>query len=445
MVTVAAREPVATIAAHCRAGVSVASDPALLDRLAAHRLVLLGEASHGTHEFYAERAALTRGLIERGAIHAVAVEGDWPDAYRVNRYVLGQSSDADAEHALRGFQRFPTWMWRNRVVLEFVEWLRRHNDRLPADERVRLYGLDLYSLDTSMSAVVEYLDRVDPDEAARARARYACFDRFGGEGQAYGYALASQGAPPCENEVVAQLLALRAHAADYVRRDGIDAFDDAFFAEQNAVVVRDAEEYYQQMYRAEVSSWNLRDRHMAATAEALLTHLGRRRPRPALALWEHNSHLGDARATGMSARGELNVGQLMRQRFHRETILVGFSTYTGHVSAARDWGARVERRWVRPARVDSYEALLHATDVPRFWLDCHDPAVHDALRRPRLERAIGVIYRPETERQSHYFPAQLADQFDVVIHIDDTTAVEPLDRTEHWVRGEPPETFPTGL
>jgi erythromycin esterase-like protein len=441
------RDPLVTLRSHAHpcAG-SFADDDALLDRLAGHRLVLLGEGSHGTHEFYAERAALTRCLIEAGRVQAVAIEGDWPDAYRVNRYVLGQSLDQGPEEALRGFQRFPTWMWRNEDVLEFVTWLREHNRQRPPAERVRFYGLDLYSLGASIEAVIAYLETVDPAEAARARVRYGCFDRFGGpEGQAYGYALASQRAIPCEDEVVAQLVALRARRAGYVQRDGMDAFDEAFFAEQNAVVVRDAEEYYQQMYRADVSSWNLRDRHMANTADALLEHLGHVHPRAAVAVWEHNSHVGDARATGMSAHGELNVGQLVRQRYGAATVLVGFTTYTGEVSAARDWGARVERRTVRPARFDSHEAVFHAAGIDRGWVDCHDAAVRDVLATERLERAIGVIYRPETERQSHYFPARLADQFDVVVHVDETHAVRPLDVTEHWLRGEPPETYPSGL
>ncbi len=394
-----------------------------------------------------QRAGLTRRLIAAGEVQAVAIEGDWPDAYRVNRYVLGQSVDPDAEHALRGFRRFPTWMWRNRDVRDFVEWLRDHNASRPPDDRVRFYGLDLYSLDASIDAVIRYLEAVDPEEAARARERYGCFDRLGGrEGQSYGYALAYQGAVPCEDEVVRQLVALRANTAEYVRRDGMDAFDEAFFAEQNAVVVRDAEEYYQQMYRADVSSWNLRDRHMANTADALLEHLAHRHHRPAIAVWEHNSHVGDARATGMGARGELNVGQLVRQRYGDSTVLLGFTTFTGEVTAARDWGARAERRTVVPARFDSFEALFHEVGGTEWWIDCADPAVRDALAQPRLERAIGVIYRPETERQSHYFPASIAEQFDVVVHIDTTHAVRPLEPTEHWLRGEePPETYPTGL
>ena len=419
----------------------------LIRRVAHCQYVLIGEASHGTREFYAERARITRRLIEEHGFAAVAVEGDWPDAYRVNRYALGHTRDADAEHALRGFQRFPTWMWRNREVCDFVEWLRGHNDALaPSENKARFYGLDLYSLAASMEAVVEYLDRVDPAEAQRARNRYGCFDRLGGgEGQSYGYALAYQGALPCENEVVTQLVALRARSEQYLRRDGIDALDEQFFAEQNAAVVRDAEEYYQQMYRAEVSSWNLRDRHMANTADALVEHLGHHVRDPKIVIWEHNSHVGDARATGMSTRGELNVGQLVRQRAHDRTALIGMTTFDGTVTAAQNWGEPTERRRVRPARADSYESLLHEVPLDAYWVATDETATRSALDEPRLERAIGVIYRPETERESHYFPARLADQFDAVIHLDRTHAIEPLEPTPVWIAGEPPETFPSGL
>ena len=389
-------EPAAALARFARPITGAADDyDELIDRVGDRQFVLIGEASHGTHEFYAERARITRRLIDECGFTAVAIEGDWPDAYRVNRYVLGQSCDPDAETALRGFRRFPTWMWRNRDVLEFVSWLRARNDAHshPAT-KVRFYGLDLYSLAASMEAVVSYLDRIDPVEAARARGRYACFDRVGGgEGQAYGYALAYQGAPPCENEVVAELIALRARAADYARRDGMDAFDEHFFAEQNAVLVRDAEEYYQQMYRAEVSSWNLRDRHMANTADALMEHLQHHTPHPKIVIWEHNSHVGDARATGMSARGELNVGQLARQRYGDRAALIGFTTYDGTVTAARNWGEDHERRQVRPGRPESYEALLHAVGEHRFWISSDHPEVRAVLEAPRLERAIGEIGR----------------------------------------------------
>jgi erythromycin esterase-like protein len=418
----------------------------LLDRIGTSHFVLIGEASHGTHDFYRERARITRRLIDECNFTAVAVEADWPDAYRVNRYVMGLSDDADANQALVDFRRFPAWMWRNRDVLQFVEWLRARNaaHAHPAT-RARFYGLDLYSLSASIEAVIGYLDRVDPAEAWRARERYACFDQVGAEGQAYGYALASRRAVPCENEVVAQLLELRRSADAYLRRDGWIAEDELFCAEQNAQLVRDAEEYYQQMYRAEASSWNLRDRHMAATLDALVEHLDRQHRHNKVVVWAHNSHLGDARATSMGTSGELNVGQLVRQRHGGDAYLVGFSTYDGRVTAASTWGGPAQRKKVRPALPESHEAQFHALDVPRFWLATADPATHDAFAIPRLQRAIGVIYRPESERQSHYFMARVHDQFDAVIHLDHTRAVTPLERTSAWDRGEPPETFPSGV
>ena len=419
---------------------------ALLSLVGDRRLVLIGEASHGTHEFYRERARITRRLIDELGFTAVAVEADWPDAYRVNRYVMGLSADPDADTALQGFLRFPTWMWRNRDVLGFVQWLRARNDAQshPA-ARARFYGLDLYSLRTSIEAVVAYLDEVDPTEAERARRRYSCFDHVGADGQAYGYALAHLRATPCENEVVTQLVELRRRAEGYLRRDGWVADDEQFYAEQNALLVRDAEEYYHQMYRAEVSSWNLRDQHMAGTLDALIEHLGRQVGTSKVVVWEHNSHVGDARATAMGARGELNVGQLARQRYGGEASLIGFTCFDGHVTAASGWGEPAERKRVRPARPDSYEALLHCAGTPQYWLDTSDVAVERSLSSPRLERAIGVIYRPETELQSHYFEARLAKQFDAVIHMDSTHPLEPLERTALWDRGEPAETYPTGL
>lgn len=417
----------------------------LLDRIGDRRFVLIGEASHGTHDFYRERARITRRLIDERGFTAVAVEGDWPDAYRVNRYVLGLSGDGSAEAALSDFRRFPAWMWRNHDVLQFVEWLRARNDAHARPEtKTRFYGLDLYSLRASMEAVVAYLDRIDPGEAQRARTRYSCFDHVGGEGQAYGYALTHMGALPCENEVVAQLIDLRRKAEAYLRRDGWIAEDEYFFAEQNARVVRDAEEYYQQMYRGDVSSWNLRDRHMAGTLDALVEHLDRQGPRAKVVVWEHNSHVGDARATGMGARGDLNVGQLARQRYGDESVLVGFTTFDGTVTAAADWGEPAQRMRVRPALVGSHEAFLHEASIPNYWLDTAAPGLHDALMAPRLERAIGVIYRPHTERGSHYFDALLAAQFDAVIHLDRTRALEALERSGLWDRGEPPETYPSG-
>ena len=424
----------------------------LLAQVSDHRVVLIGEATHGSYDFYHERARITQRLIEDHGFTVVAVEADWPDAYRVNRYVMGLSNDRSAREALTDFRRFPTWMWRNTEVVQFVDWLRGRNEQISDPLRMaRFHGLDLYSLRASIEAVVAYLDTIDPDEARRARERYSCFDHVGAEGQAYGFALAYQRAIPCEDEVVAQLIALRRQAAEYARRDGWLAEDELFCAEQNAVVVRDAEEYYQQMYRADVSSWNLRDRHMAATLDALLDHFDRRGRHTKAVVWEHNSHIGDARATGMSVRGELNVGQLARQRYGEHAVaLIGLTTYDGEVTAATDWGQPARRRTVRPGLPESYEHLLHEVvderlAPARFWIPMSDPEAAEVLAAPRLERAIGVVYRPETERASHYFPARLDRQFDVVVHLDRTSALQPLDDIAAWDPLEPPETYPTGI
>jgi erythromycin esterase-like protein len=433
-------------AAHRLTGAAEDYDP-LLELVGDARFVLLGEASHGTHEFYRERARITQRLIREKGFTAVAVEADWPDAYRVNCYVRGTGNDPDPDAALGGFRRFPTWMWRNRDVLDFVARLRTHNDGLPADApKVGFYGLDLYSLYASLEAVVSYLSKVDPEAAGRARERYACFEHFGRDTQAYGFATGVGAAESCEDDVVEQLVDLQRHAAEYARRDGRVAEDELFYAEQNARLARNAEEYYRSMFRGRVSSWNLRDRHMAETLDALVGHLDRRVGRTKVVVWEHNSHIGDARATELGARGELNVGQLVRERYGRDARLVGFSTYSGTVTAATDWDGPAERKRVRPALPGSYEALFHDTGLPHFLLRLRDGG-HTAagLRERRLERAIGVIYRPETERQSHYFHARLAEQFDALLHFDETRAVKPLEGTAGWETGEAPETFPTSL
>lgn len=417
-------------------------DP-LIGRIGEARFALLGEASHGTHEFYRERAEITKRLIAERNFTAVAVEADWPDAYRLNRYVRGAGDDVDAVDALADFRRFPTWMWRNAVVVEFIEWLRAHNDRLPPGvEKVGFYGLDLYSLHASMKAVLRYLEKVDPEAAIQARKRYACFDHVGEDTQAYGLMTRLNLSKSCEEEVVNQLLELQRRAADRMRRGG--ALDDhLFYAEQNARLVKNAEAYYRSVFLEAVSSWNLRDRHMAETLDALVSYLDRKAGRAKIAVWEHNSHLGDARATEMGRRGELNVGQLSREKYADDAVLIGFTTHRGTVTAASDWGGSAECKRVRPALAGSYEALFHASGRDRFLLIMDDS---DVLARqlgvPRLERAIGVIYRPGTERQSHYFQARLPDQFDAVVHFDETRAVKPLETTEVWEAGELPETFP---
>src|SRR6266436_361465 len=406
------------------------------------RFVLLGAASHGTHEFYHERAEITKRLIKEKGFTAIAVEADWPDAFRVNRYVRGLSDDASADEALSGFRRFPTWMWRNTVVVEFVEWLRDFNQNVDSKKApAGFYGMDLYSLQASLDAVSTYLKKVDPDAAKRARLRYSCFDHFSREPQEYGYAATVGAVESCENAVVEQLVELRRKAAEFLSRDGEVAAEELFFAEQNARLVKNAEQYYRSMFRGRASSWNLRDRHMVETIENLVAHLDGS-CQPKAVVWAHNSHLGDARAMEMSHYGEVNVGQLMRERFGDEVVLIGFSTHHGTVTAASDWGAPTERKNVRPALRGGYEELFHETGLPRFWIDLQGAGQIGVLQQRRIERAIGVIYRPETERLSHYFHARLPEQFDAIIHIDETCAVEPLEQTSLWDPGELPETYP---
>lgn len=432
-------------AAHPLVGAPEDFDP-LLALVGMAQYVLIGEASHGTHEFYRIRAEITKRLIRERGFTSVAVEADWPDAYRVNRYVRGRGSDADAAEALGAFTRFPQWMWRNADVLDFVGWLRAHNEGVPEAARVGFYGLDLYSLHASIEAVLRYLQIVDPAAAARARRRYGCFEQFGPDPQGYGHAAGLGLAPSCETEVVEQLAELRRSAAEYAQRDGRVEPDDLFFAEQNATVVRNAERYYRAMFGSRAASWNLRDQHMFETLENLVAFHAARGRRERVVVWAHNSHLGDARATEMSRSGELNVGQLVRTRYGRAACLVGFLTHGGTVTAASDWDEPAERKVVRPALPQSYEWLCHKVGVPNFLLDLTTAGLATAeLERSRLERAIGVIYRPDTERASHYFHARLPEQFDAVLYYDTTRAVEPLERTGLWERGEAPETFPTAL
>jgi erythromycin esterase-like protein len=420
-------------------------DP-LIEGVGDARVVLLGEATHGTHEFYRERAFITRRLIVEKGFTAVAVEADWPDAYRINRFVRGASEDEESVDALADFGRFPTWMWRNADVLDFVGWLRAHNERQPADARAGFYGLDLYSLRASMRAVLAYLDKVDPEAAARARIRYGCFDQFGDELQQYAYATGYGLTPSCEREVVAELVDLQRRRADYASRDGRVAPDEFFYAQQNARLVRNAEEYYRTMLEGRAASWNLRDRHMTETLFELRRFLDRTGRDARVVVWAHNSHLGDARATEMGESGELNVGQLVRERLGAEAVLVGFTTFAGTVTAAEAWDGPAHRRQVRPALPGSYERLFHDAGMPRCLLALRsDLELASALAGPRLERAIGVIYAPATERRSHYFHARLPEQFDYVLHFDFTRAVEPLERTALWDAGEVAETYPTGL
>jgi erythromycin esterase-like protein len=416
----------------------------LLEQIGDSRVVLLGESTHGTHEFYRERSRITRRLIQESGFTTLAVEADWPDAYRVNRFVRHMSDDRVAEEALADFRRFPLWMWRNSEVAELVDWLRAYNGQLPrGTPRVGVYGLDLYSLYTSIDAVLGYLREVDPLAAEQARYRYGCFGHFGEDSQAYGYAASVDVSRSCEDEAVRQLLELQRRAAELASRDGRIPEDEYFYAEQNARLVRNAEQYYRTMFQGRVSSWNLRDSHMAETLDALVHHFDERGQKTKVVVWEHNSHVGDARATEMGERGEWNLGQLARETYGREAFLVGFSTYAGTVAAADDWGEPARLKRVLPALDGSYEARFHEIGTPSFLVPLRGGgAAADALVEPRLQRAIGVIYRPRTERVSHYFRTQLPNQFDAMLHFDETIAVDPLDRTPGFPERDAPETYP---
>lgn len=416
---------------------------ALVPWVADARIVLIGEATHGTHEFYRIRADVTRDLVAGHGFNVVAVEADWPDAYRVNRWVRGSGPDDSAVTSLGDFSRFPRWMWRNREVVRFLSWLHDHNAGRPVRDRAGFYGLDLYSLHRSIDSVLGYLRAVDPAGAERARSRYACFDVFGGDTQAYGYATTLGLARSCEDEAVRQLVDLRRHAVSYASRDGRVAAEDYFAAEQNARLVADAEAYYRAMFGSAAMSWNLRDRHMMSSLEALLAHVTRQHGAARAVVWAHNSHIGDARATQMGERGELNLGQLVRATFGSDVRSIGFTTHTGSVTAAVNWDEPADLMVVRPSLRGSYERLFHETGLESFALDLRAP-IGRLLADRRLERAIGVVYRPDAERYSHYFHASLPAQFDAVVHVDETRAVEPL---EVWSRHEIdlPETWPTGV
>jgi protein-L-isoaspartate(D-aspartate) O-methyltransferase len=413
-------------------------DPAfgtLFDRFADRRVVLLGEASHGTSEFYRARAAITRHLIERHGFTIVAVEADWPDAAVVDRHVRHRPARTDAELP---FQRFPTWMWRNLDVAAFIDWMHRHNEAIAPPSRAGFYGLDIYNMSGSIAAVLDYLDKIDPDAAAVARERYGCLTPWQKEPSTYGRAVLTSGYRKCESAVVEQCRDLFSKRLDYMAKDGTDFLDAA----QNARLIASAERYYRIMYYGGAESWNLRDTHMFETLEHLLESGG---PESKAIVWAHNSHIGDARYTEMGfVREELNIGQLCRQRYGDAAALIGFGTHEGTVAAASDWDADMEVKRVRPSHEDSYERLCHDSGMPCFLLDLNrDEALRQRLLERRLERFIGVIYRPESELMSHYADASLPQQFDAFVWFDQTAAVTPLG-PEHAKPGMP-ESYPFGL
>lgn len=407
----------------------------LLERIGDSRVVLIGEASHGTSQFYQMRELITRALIETKGFTFVGIEGDWPDAARIDQYVRHFEFPPSQWTA---FARFPTWMWRNREVQGFVEWLRLHNINHDPEDRVAFYGLDLYSLHRSIGCVLDYLKDVDPETAKLARLRYGCLTPWQADPATYGHAAITGTYKSCEQEVVKMLLEIRSNEPEYTLKDG-ERFINAV---QNAKLVADAEKYYRIMYYGSRASWNLRDAHMFSTLNTMLDFHG---PHSKAVVWAHNSHLGNASATDMSYRGEINLGQLCRDQFGNRCYSIGMATHTGTVAAAAEWDGPRETMDVVPSLLGSYERLCHDSEVPKFLLalrDCESPDLRDELSKPHLERAIGVIYHPESERESHYFNARLPDQFDELIWFDETSAVTPLKTSE--MQGMP-DTYPFGL
>ena len=406
----------------------------LLQRVGDARIVLLGEATHGTSEFYRMRERISRLLIERKGFSFVAIEGDWPDAARIDHYVRHIEYPPSEWTA---FARFPVWMWRNREVREFVDWLRAHNADVAPQKRVAFHGLDLYSLYNSIRSVLDYLDSVDPQTAQIARLRYGCLTPWQGDPTTYGHAALSGNYQSCEYEVTSMLTDLMQKRRAYAEHDG-ERFLDAV---QNARLVANAERYYRTMYYGSRASWNLRDSHMFETLKNLLNFHG---PTSKAIVWAHNSHVGDSTATEMSARDEYNIGHLCRQQFAKASYSIGFGTNAGTVAAASNWDEPMEIKTIRSALAGSYERLCHESGESRLLLPLRKlvPALEAGLMRPRLERAIGVIYRPETELQSHYFQAVLPRQFDEYVWFDETSAVTPLQTEE--LKGLP-DTYPFGL
>jgi erythromycin esterase-like protein len=421
----------------------------VIDLVGDAQLVLLGEATHGTHEFYRARLEITKQLLLKKGFYAIAVESDWPDALRLSRYLAGRGQDHTPEEALGDFERFPRWMWRNTDIVALAQWLHDYNATLPElKDKISFFGLDLYSLHRSMEAVVQYLSDVDPDAARRARERYSCFDHLAQDPQQYGYATVFGDRKDCENEVMRQLVRMSVNLKRYAQVDGTSGFDEAFYAEQNARVAQNAEAYYRTMFLGRNESWNLRDTHMADTLDALLHYLAKRHNiLPKIVAWAHNSHIGDARATEMGEHGQINLGQLVRERYgEHNTFLLGFTTHSGTVTAASDWDSPAKMKNVLPARDDSFEHLLHESKLEKFLLPIRGHAeLAQHLHDRRLERAIGVVYLPESERLSHYFYTDFGSQFDAVIHFDKTRAVKPLDTSSQYVEEEIPETYPTGI
>jgi len=437
------------------------------------QVVMIGEASHGTHEFYELRAEITKHLIQEKGFRAVCVEADWPDAYRVNRFVhrARNTRDLTPKESLRDFVRFPLWMWRNEVVEDFVGWLRGYNDFQDAKDKIAFYGLDFYSMFSSMSAVIDYLQKVSPKDAKKAASNYSKFDRFQCNPSQYGF-WAGLGMQSLESEVVDILEDMRTKKEEYLHAGHMIDGDELFFATRNAALVKNAEEYYRKMYHCDAITWNIRDSHMADTVQALMDFMHEKNPNkpPKVILWAHNSHLGDARASeNKKTMAELNLGQLMRQQFGLEnTFNIGFGTSLGTVTASRKWEEPGYLFQLQPGIPSSYEKLFHkvaeTSASKNFMLlfrannayrtpqerrtlegveanDDNDLVDKDVVKylsqKARYERYIGVIYKPHTQKLSHCSMVDLPKEFDAYIYLDSTRAVKPLDNVEIWSRGPP--------
>jgi erythromycin esterase-like protein len=420
----------------------------LLEHVGDASVVLLGESTHGTHEFYDARAEITKRLITEKGFTTIAIEGDWPDTYRVNRYITHEGIDHNAIEALAESKRFPAWMWRNEVIVSLVDWLYAHNTSRDEQSRVNIYGLDLYSLHRSIEIVIQELQKIDPTAARNAQKRYSCFDAYV-DPQEYGYKATLFPDQSCRDHVIKQLLELKKKELHFFKNEHLEPQKKKFYLEQNALVVKNAERYYTSLFEGDsAESWNVRDTHMMETVNAIIRFNTETKKNHKLIIWAHNSHLGDARATQMASYGEINLGQLVKESFGAQAIAIGFTTFKGTVSAASAWGGDVKRKKVRPALKESVEFFFHSLQAGSFVLI---PSEYPELyaffdQNDFLERAIGVIYSPETERQSHYFFAQIAQQFDIIIHYDVTHTVIPLERSTEWEQGEDaPETFPFGV
>ena len=430
--------------AHVHAGSAEDYEP-LMELIGDARVVLLGQASYGTHEFYAARARITRRLIEQKGFRAVAVAADWADASHVNRYVQGDGDDGDARAALDGFRHFATSTARNAAVVDFLEWLRAYNQSLQGDPPIGFHGLDLYNLHNSNGTVAAYLDQIDPVAARQMRSRYAyaCFGDFSDETRAYGDEFGLTLGRSCEDEMIMELVESWQRSADTILSERRIAEHEAFFTEHEELLAHNAEWYYRAMFGGKASSWNLRNRHLDEMLAALVDHLEGSGAGGKVVLWAHNAHVGDSRANEMQHRGELSVGQLARERYGEAAVLIGLTTYQGTVRAAPEWGSPFEQRTVLPSLPDSYESLFHEIGHPRFVLPIRGcDKVNEALRGPRRQRSIGVIYRPEAEPFNNYFRTRLNDQFDAVVHFDQTTAVHPLYGDPEYEEEEIPTTIP---